>query len=610
MCGILGIHGDLKNTSKKNIKESLLTMSHRGPDCQEILEIDERCVFGHVRLSIIDLSATGNQPFVLDDRYFLTYNGEIFNYLELRDELKKIGHLFKTDSDTEVVLAAYKYWGESCVKRFNGMWAFGIYDKIKKKTFISRDRYGIKPLYYCVKNNFLIFSSEIKAIINLDFIEYPSPNLSVIYGFLYYNTGMESTQTWFKDIFRLEPAHNISYQKGEILKTKYYNHSSIKKSTSNIIKSFKKILNDSIQIRLRSDVEVASTLSSGLDSSVISILAKKSSDKLRTFTAFSPPHLYSKNESKLYRDNSDLLDESILVKKCYKSYLFEHEFIEVNNYNYHKYLTKSIYHLECGHSSTALCSAFQIYEKVNESNIKVLLEGQGADEVLGGYLTSSTRYIIADFVKTLKFKSLVKFFIILKKNYSVLSIFKSNINEMLSNNYLFNRLKIFLMRSNISKHSFNKIKKNGSKDYFVGLQRNGLVNLLGYADKLSMANSIEVRLPFMDFRLIDFANQLLLTDKIKGIRTKNILRESFKEELPEEVYNSKLKIGFITPIDELLRTQSVKNILNRDSKLEFIDNSKKKLLVEKFYQNKFVYSDFIYRVLSVLIWEELYFKEK
>ena len=166
------------------------------------------------------------------------------------------------------------------------------------------------------------------------------------------------------------------------------------------------------------------------------------------------------------------------------------------------------------------------------------------------------------------------------------------------------------MGSNISKYSFNKIKKTESNDHLVRLQKNGLVNLLGYADKLSMANSIEVRLPFMDFRLIDFANKLQLNDKIKGIRTKYILRESFSKRLPDKVYNSKLKIGFTTPINDLLQINSVKNILKRDSKLKFIDNFKKNVLIENFYQNKFSNSDFIYRILSVLIWEELYFKEK
>jgi asparagine synthase (glutamine-hydrolysing) len=610
MCGILGIIGQVETVSNKNVKESLLKISHRGPDCQEILEIDKNCILGHVRLSIIDLSKSGNQPFVMDDRYYLTYNGEIFNYLELKEELSKLGHDFKTNSDTEVVLAAYKYWGESCVTRFNGMWAFGIYDKLNKKTFLSRDRFGIKPLYYCIKNNFLIFSSEIKAILNLDLIDYPEPNLSIIYGYMYYNTGMESNETWFKDIFRLDPAHNISYHNGKIIKTKYYTHNSNKKLTPNIVKSFKKILNNAIHIRLRSDVEVASTLSSGLDSSIISIVAKQSLKKIKTFTAYSPSESYSNHESRLYRNDSSVLDESIVVKKCYKIYNFDHKFIKITNDNFHEYLKKSIYHLECGHSSTAICSASQIYEKVKNLNIKVLLEGQGADEVLGGYITSSTRYIAWEFIKKLQLINLVKFIIILKNNYSLVSILKSNVNELFSNNYIFNRLKKYLMGSNISKYSFNKTKKIESNDHLVSLQKNGLVNLLGYADKLSMANSIEVRLPFMDFRLIDFANKLQLNDKIKGIRTKHILRESFSKELPDEVYNSKLKIGFTTPINDLLQTISVKKILKRDSKLKFIDNFKKNLLIENFYKNKFSNSDFIYRILSVLIWEELYFKEK
>ncbi len=609
MCGILGILGNVENISNKNVKQSLLTISHRGPDCQKILEIDQNCILGHVRLSIIDLTSSGNQPFIIDDRYYLTYNGEIFNYLELKDELSKLGHYFKTNSDTEVVLAAYKYWGESCVNRFNGMWAFGIYDKLQKKIFLSRDRYGIKPLYYYLKDDFLIFSSEIKAILKLDFLEYPQPNLSTIYGYMYYNTGMESTQTWFKDIFRLEPGHNISYHKGEIIKTKYYAHNSNKKLISNVVKSFKKLLNSSIQIRLRSDVEVASTLSSGLDSSVISIIAKQNLNKLKTFTAFSPSESYSENESKLYNNDSSVLDESIVVKRSYSDYKLDHKFIKIDYNNFPDYLKKSIYHLECGHSSTAICSAFQIYEKVKNTSIKVLLEGQGADEILGGYLTSSTRYIFWDYIKKFKLISLCKFLITLKTNYSLKSILKSNINEMFSNNFVFNRFKIFLMGSNICKYSFNKIKKNKSIDYLVSLQKNGLVNLLGYADKLSMANSIEVRLPFMDFRLIDFANKLQLKDKIKGIRTKNILRESYVRELPTEVYNSKLKIGFITPIHDLLGSEIIKNILKRDSKLNFIDNTKKNIIVENFYKNKFSNSDFIYRILSVLIWEELYFKE-
>ena len=212
MCGILGFVGD-NLPSKDQIEKSLEKISHRGPDNREYKIIDRNCFLGHTRLSIIDLDIRSNQPFSIDN-YHISFNGEIFNFQDLKEQLETIGYKFKTKSDTEVLLYSYIHWGDKCVERLNGMWAFCIYDKNTKKAFLSRDRFGIKPLRYHLKNNCLYFSSEAKSIFPL--LNYSlKPNIEKIINFIKESEGCFSANTWFEEIHNLLPGHNAIFYNGQ-----------------------------------------------------------------------------------------------------------------------------------------------------------------------------------------------------------------------------------------------------------------------------------------------------------------------------------------------------------------------------------------------------------
>ena len=210
MCGIVGIYNIKSGQSFKSIlfDESMCKMIHRGPDAKASKQY-ENAILGHLRLSIIDLNEESNQPFELLDRYSIVFNGEIYNYLELREDLISLGYTFRTNSDTEVLLQSFNHWGEDCVKRFNGMWAFAIYDKKENALFCSRDRFGVKPFNYSIIEDQFIFSSEIKSIINY-FPKLKIPNYNAIANFCRTSVGAQHRETWFKDIYRLQPGFNIS----------------------------------------------------------------------------------------------------------------------------------------------------------------------------------------------------------------------------------------------------------------------------------------------------------------------------------------------------------------------------------------------------------------
>ena len=225
MCGIFGIiNSQNKEINKYLFESSAKLMHHRGPNAYGQWGIDNHLELGHLRLSIVDLKPESNQPFFSPcKKYVIVFNGEIYNYVELRDQLKNIGYSFRTESDTEVLLTCYIEWGENCVTKFNGDWAFAIFDLANEKLFCSRDRFGVKPFNYAIFDGNLIFSSEIKSILSY-YISLKKPNYNVIANFCRTSVGAQHEETWFKDIFRLQPAHNLIYCKGEIKKYRYWSY--------------------------------------------------------------------------------------------------------------------------------------------------------------------------------------------------------------------------------------------------------------------------------------------------------------------------------------------------------------------------------------------------
>ena len=287
MCGILGIFNikQDKTLEKNDLEKALISMQHRGPDAQDVKIFDNKAGLAHLRLAIIDLKAESNQPFQVDNRYWITYNGEIYNYLELKQQLiTEGGYSFRTESDTEVLLRAYQHWGEDCVNKFNGMWAFAIYDALNNTLFCSRDRFGVKPFNYALVDGQFIFASEIKGILSY-FPQLKQPNYNVIANYCRTSAGAQHEETWFDTIFRLQPAHNMLITEGGVKKYRYWNYP-IKVDKSLSFEAAKieyaDLFLDAVKLRMRSDVPVGTTLSSGVDSnSIVYTLRRPPKDSLQ-----------------------------------------------------------------------------------------------------------------------------------------------------------------------------------------------------------------------------------------------------------------------------------------------------------------------------------------
>lgn len=618
MCGIFGVCSFNRQLNVNQFEKSLEFIKHRGPDYAGIKQVDDHVIFGHTRLSIIDLSSANHQPFSVDDRYALTYNGEVYNYLEIKEELLSKGIQFKTSGDTEVLLQSYITWGEECVKKFNGMWAFAIYDKKLKKLFCSRDRFGVKPFVYYLSATEFIFSSEIKPIIHYK-PGIKEPDYNMIANFCYKSIGAQAEQTWFKNILRLLPAHNLVVEGG---KAKIYRYWDYPKKINKTLtfdkakKEFTNLFNDAIKLRMRSDVRVGSTLSSGLDSSsIVGVINKEFSTEIETFTAYNANHTYTKKDKEVFKGNVDL-DESNTVKELVKDFNVVPNFIEVSYDKYLQKLSESIYYLESGHSSPATISIHQVY-KCASKKVKVLLEGQGADELLAGYILDNIPVYLIELIRSFKFTKAIKEFNFFRKIYStrylLLQYLRSFDNSFL--NWLKNRMWgiDFIDHKAVEFRYIKDNKRRVSFDEDLTYQlykqhTSGLVNLLHYGDALSMAEGIECRLPFMDYRLVEYCFQLPYDFKINESKGKYIQRKAMEKYVPNYISNSALKIGFVTPLDDLFRnSREIEDVLLNQRCGPLFDEDKVKRILNEHRQGRINRATLLYRILSAKIWYRTFF---
>jgi len=621
MCGILGVYNlnEKRSFCINAFETSLHTMMYRGPNAYGVKEFDKRVIFGHLRLSIIDLDTGNNQPFQIDGRYWIIFNGEIYNYIELKEELLREGYTFRTMGDTEVLLRAYVQWGEKCVNKFNGMWAFAIYDEKTKKLFCSRDRFGIKPFNYAIVNDQFIFSSEIKAIISY-FPKLKIPNYNVIANYCRQGTGAQIKNTWFKDIYRLEPAHNLTVDESGIRFSRYWDYP--RKVNKRIkfkdaVTEYKKLLSESVNLRMRSDVPVGFTLSSGLDSTaLVSLLKDKFKGNKNTYTAAFQEHEFDDCEKAIYKKNIEI-NEPALVKELTKELDLIPSIVQIEYENYVKDLSRIIFHLESGHSSPAVLPLFQILGKA-KNDVTVILEGQGADEMLGGYINSSMPVYLIELLSNLKIRKAyteIKNFI---KSYSLKTAFMIFIRQ--SNLSFLKR--IYYKQSGMESFFLNELEKfKEIKDYptepkgfdcvlnkhLYKAHTGTLVDLLHYGDSISMSKSLESRLPFMDFRLVEFSFTLPSEFKIKNGLSKYIHRMAMKDIVPDFILNNPIKFGFNSPLSTLFKTEdsfSPKAILLSERSLNRKIFSKKALnnAFEEQKSGKKDYSRILYRMLSVELW--------
>ena len=558
MCGISGIinknNADVKLWEIKAITD---VIAHRGPDGEGFL-LENNFALGHRRLAIIDTSADGDQPMWYENKYAIVFNGEIYNYLEIREQLVSLGYLFTTGTDTEVILAAYDYWGVNCVSYFNGMWAFALYDKKQNTIFCSRDRFGIKPFYYSeFKGNFY-FASEIKQFTVLQDWESVA-NIERVYDFFVYGVMNHTTETCFKNIFQLPGGCNLLYSldnhKYEINKWYLLEAKGSNYSEEQAVKTVSDLFLNSINLHLRSDVKVGSCLSGGIDSSAIVCAINQ--------------NLKSANNVNIQETVSAVYNEIEFSEERFVDIVVEsthsisHK-VTPNFEDLFSQLDTIIWHQDEPFTSTSIFAQWNVFKEASKHNLKVMLDGQGADEYLAGYHTFFGVYLFECFKK-------LDFFRFFKELKSIFSIHGSSngLNSLFwfGNCILYNlpfvterlRIKIKAIGSNTEfkwlKISGGNIVEEMYKNSFISIKNysNYLLNyitiptLLHYEDRNSMAFSIESRVPFLDYKLVEFVYSLPSKFKIKEARTKYVFIKAMNDMLPNEIANRKDKVGFATP---------------------------------------------------------------
>jgi len=557
MCGIAGFNwNDNELITKMN--HSLM---HRGPD-DEGVYLDEQVSLGHRRLSILDLSRQGHQPMFNDDKTMaIIFNGEIYNYKEIRQELIALGYpSFNSTTDTEVLLKAYQEWGEDCLSRFNGMFAFCIYDILGKKLFLARDRLGVKPLYYFYEYGKFIFASEIKAILCHGMKRMPNDKL--IYDYLMYNIVDHTDETFFLSIMKLPKAHYAFFdlETKELTVKRYWNLLDYAAETAendlgyeDAVKRFESLFKDSIQIRLRSDVPVGSCFSGGLDSSsIISVVCRllPKTENISTFSAVFPG---------FERDESYYIDSQV------ERFGIKNEKIQPTADSLREDLEKYIYHQEEPTRSTSQYAQYCVMKLAHQNGYKVLLDGQGSDEMLAGY-HYFFGYYFYELLRGFDLITLTREYMALGKANGSNMGFKSTafllLPDLIKKAY-FNKRSPFLNPAFIKKwekeseYLSKVVEKGGLKGTIITHVLYKLEELLKWEDRNSMAFSIETRLPFLDYRLVQFNLSLPASYLIREGKTKAILREAMKDYVDEEILARTDKIGFDTPEDEWLREESL-----------------------------------------------------
>ncbi len=567
MCGIAGIvHRRQKHLYSKKIREMLSLIQHRGPDDCGIHE-DDSFSFGHVRLSILDTTSAGHQPMLWGDKYVITYNGEIYNYLELRKELSNYGYSFDTQTDTEVILAAYDKWGEQCVYKFNGMFAFGIYDKTKDLLYLARDRIGVKPLYYSTQKDELYFFSEPKQIIISKIID-PKPNMASIREYLAFQFVL-GNETFFVDINKLEPGSYAIYKNGNLNIVKYWDIDCIKVDCSlkypEAVEKVKSLVEASVAYHLRSDVKVGSYLSGGIDSSVVSAIASKLLGTIDTYTFTSKRH--------------PRIDESVDASDTSKFIFSRHHEVELLPEDVFQLWKEAIYFMDEPEVGYSLLSQLIISKEVSK-DLKVVLGGQGGDELFFGYGWYND-IILNNFTKRISYINVIdKIRIIFNfiKNSSFKKVFLHNkIGAGIVMNYFniwsqYGCFDLLKNNKNMTEKFCTKLGYDGSIDSIKKFEfKYWLRGLLHVEDRSSMAHSLESRTPLIDdHNLIEYVFSLPPSFMIDGSTNKKVFKDAFKHQLLPKIYRKKNKQGYPSPITEWLSQEKVmsyakKTLLNKDS---------------------------------------------
>ncbi len=647
MCGIAGII--LKQKNALNLKEKIVAMSqaikHRGQDGEGFLlaragtdglasenlvtpcssnetpvfknkelnyiphknisEInqDSFLAFAHRRLSIIDLSDSGHQPMSLSDgKIWITYNGEIYNYIELKKELQGEGYEFVSTSDTEVVLNAYKHWGYDCLNKFNGMWSFCIYDIEKNNLFCSRDRFGVKPFYYVDNANCFAFASEQKAFVKSGLIK-AEINSKALHNYFINDRLETEEQNYFENVKELWPAHYLVYDlKNHTSRiNKYYeikegyDFSTDLLSNEDLIKQISEKLIKAVDIRLRSDVPVGSCLSGGIDSSALAVLMSEHQK--------SPVHFFTsafKNEPE---------DESYFAEIVAKKTKGIHHVHEPTSEDLFKEMETLVYSQDVPIWDTSTYAQYKVMELAKKNNIKVVLDGQGADELFAGYhhhFVAKWNYLLGYGNVFGLAKELNQSKLVIESPFSVFvkEKIKANYNLHLKN------IENYFASDFIKSHEIkNPVKYFGTvnKQLINDISESRLKTFLKCEDRCGMWHSVESRTPFSDdVELIDLMFSINGNRKIQKGVSKYFLREAVKDKLPKEIYTRYDKKGYSTPMNKWIggNYKTIFEIIEA-AKLDFV---KTDILKNKFTSQTASSNEIrvLYKLYVLSLWKKVF----
>lgn len=652
MCGIAALlHLDGKPVSERLLLKLTEALSHRGPDGQGLFIDDGRFLtwidganerraikhpwpaapgyatvgLGHRRLAILDLSAAGRQP--MSDpsrRYWITYNGEVYNYLELRSQLAPLGYEFRTRTDTEVVLAAFMQWGPQALERFNGMWALAIWDAKERSLFVSRDRYGIKPLYRYESDSSVYLASELKAFVKSGLADPADLDHEAVGEYLVDGLTDHREATVLRGVRHVSPACWQRADAAGMTGNRYYHHPLLKKSVvgdepeERASSTVRDLLFDAVKLRLRSDVAVGSCLSGGLDSTAILCLAArilaeeanldggtKSPEDLFAFTiGHSEPACDERRWARIARrwSGATAVESVPTQEELWKDW------------------RRAAYYQDEPFGSASIFSQWVLMKSVHEKKIKVLLDGQGADELFAGY-NLYPLVLLAQKIRKGKYLSAVQDLRAFGRNKALPSLWLALKFNLPSG-----------IRSGATRHGNGRLSwvRDGwrsdwaqrsaelhrrrraslaslncrlAEDHFAY----NLKALLRYEDRNAMAFSIETRLPFLDFRLVDYALALGADLKIKAGRRKDVLRKAVSGLIPPEIENRTDKMGFTTPEGSWLRGlgPQVREILTTSRcASEYVDTQGLAASLDSRLQKGAGKTGALWRVLSLDVWAQ------
>lgn len=614
MCGIAGIlHFDNQRPIEEpRLKAMTDIIQHRGPD-GEGFYIDKNIGLGHRRLSIIDLS-TGDQPMYSDDKQkVLVFNGEIYNYIELREELKDKGYQFRTNSDTEVVIKAYEEWGCECQNKFNGMWAFALWDKLKQELFLSRDRIGEKPLHFAVFENTLLFASEIKSFFAYGLPKEPRLEFLELYTVF---KSIPAPYTFFKNVMKLMPGHYMIVNNDGYKEYQYWDLPEIdeKNLITNkkwVYEQFSALFQDAVKIRMRSDVPFGAFLSGGLDSSsIVALMAEISPFPVKTFTIG-----YQEKE----------FDETGLAGLVARKFNTEHFLGSVYGDSFEESLNKVAYHYdEPFGDSSAIPTGY--VSKFAAEHVKMVLTGDGGDEVLSGYssyqgvkfaqkyqslpqfsqkaipsamdyltmlASGGLRYKLNRYSHLLRTASSDFEARILDKRAkpsleSLKHIISSDIKTWSVKEYMHDFLQKSPYKDDFYKQMYINFKFDLPNDYLVKV------------DRMSMAYSLETRVPFLDYRLIEFMAGVDKNVKMQGWERKSVLRNTVGKKLPQELLKASKK-GFRVPVREWFKNPELKSrLINLEKNSGFLEEKPFTNLVENNYNGNEDHGNLLWAIMVLV----------